>query len=104
MTSLDDLTCQVFRDLLHSLFHVHDPSGSPLVLQLIDIKERHDSPRLEQFSLTFRGPLHPALPQRIWRFEHPALGPRDLFAVPIGPDSEGMLYEVIFNRIRPAAQ
>lgn len=101
MAGLDDLNCQIFRDLLNGVFEVHAASGVSVALKLIDVNEKRESPRLEQFSLTFRGPREPALDQRIWRFEHPELGPRDLFAVPLGPDGEGMLYEVIFNRVRP---
>ncbi|MGD0046437.1 MAG: hypothetical protein ABSE42_05415 [Bryobacteraceae bacterium] len=102
MPGLDDLNCQIFRDLLNGVFEVQDAFGAPVVLKLIEVNEKRESPRLEQFSLTFRGPREPVLAQRIWRFEHPTLGPRDLFAVPLGPDGEGMLYEVIFNRVRRA--
>jgi hypothetical protein len=49
------------------------------------------------FSLVFRGPLEPILPQRIYRFEHDALGEFDLFIVPIGPDESGMQYEAVFG-------
>jgi uncharacterized protein DUF6916 len=48
------------------------------------------------FSLVFRGPLEPILPQRIYGFEHDALGAFDLFIVPIGPDESGMQYEAVF--------
>jgi hypothetical protein len=104
MPGLDDLNCQSFRDLLNGVFEVRDASGTPVALKLIDVNEKRDSPRLEQFSLVFRGPREPALEQRIWRFEHPALGPHDLFAVPLGPDGEGALYEVVFNRFRTPRQ
>ena len=104
MPSLDDLNCQSFRSLLNDDFEVCGASGESVALKLIDVKERSESPLHEQFSLTFRGPREPELDQRIWRFSHPALGPNELFAVPIGPDSEGMLYEVIFNRINRGRQ
>ncbi len=45
-------------------------------------------PRL-QFSLVFRGPLEPVLPQAIYGLEHDALGHLDLFLVPIGPAEGG---------------
>ena len=38
-----------------------------------------------------------SLPQGTFRYEHPVHGALDLFTVPIGPDSKGMCYEVIFN-------
>ena len=49
------------------------------------------------FSLVFRGPGGPPLPQRIYRLEHPELGALDVFLVPIGPDAGGMCYEAVFN-------
>lgn len=38
-----------------------------------------------------------SLPQGMFRFEHPVHGTLDLFTVPIGPDGQGMCYEVVFN-------
>ena len=49
------------------------------------------------FSLVFRGPLQPVLPQRIYRFEHEGMGAFDIFIVPIGPGDAGTQYRsVIF--------
>jgi hypothetical protein len=81
MPGLDDLSCQRFRGLLNGVFGVHDAFGASV-----------------------RGPRQPALAQQIWRFEHPAPGAHDLFAVPLGPDGEGMLCDVIFNRVRSIRQ
>jgi hypothetical protein len=50
------------------------------------------------FSLVFRGgPPDRYLPQRIYDLEHPEMGTLSLFVVPLGPDREGMRYEVIFT-------
>ena len=49
------------------------------------------------FSVVFRGPGSPLLPQRIYRLEHPELGALDVFLVPIGQDAGGMVYEAVFN-------
>ena len=49
------------------------------------------------FSIVFRGPLDPALPQRTYQVEHEGIGAFELFLVPIGPDSEGMRYEAVFG-------
>jgi hypothetical protein len=35
--------------------------------------------------------------QRIYRVEHDAMGPCDLFLVPIGPRDGGMQYQAIFT-------
>jgi len=36
-------------------------------------------------------------PQGIFRVEHPTLGQLEMFAVPIGPDAQGLCYEILFN-------
>lgn len=52
----------------------------------------------ERFSLVFRGPRERLLPQRIYEFEHEALGRFPLFITAIGVEEEGFLYESVFNR------
>jgi hypothetical protein len=55
------------------------------------------SARRQPFSLLFRGPRVPLLPQRIYRLEHERMGALDLFIVPLGPDGDGLRYEAIFT-------
>ncbi|HWU53762.1 MAG TPA: hypothetical protein VN153_13220 [Tahibacter sp.] len=38
-----------------------------------------------------------AINQGIYQFDHPSLGALDLFLVPVGPDGQGMCYEITFN-------
>jgi len=38
-----------------------------------------------------------AINQGIYQIAHPNLGTLDLFLVPIGPDAQGMCYEITFN-------
>ena len=49
------------------------------------------------FSLIFRGPAEPLLPQATYNIEHPRLGPLDIFIVPIGKDEHGVRYQAIFS-------
>lgn len=35
--------------------------------------------------------------QQIYELSHPKLGKASLFAVPLGPEEEGMRYEIVFN-------
>ena len=104
----DNLNSAAFSACLHTRFDMSSrPDGPPLQLELISVTERHDSPRLEQFSLIFRGPATPLLAQGMCPMVHEKLGNVALFLVPIGPDPEGMLYEAVFNRLRkdqPAVQ
>lgn len=54
--------------------------------------------RGECFSLVFRLPPAPMLPQATYLFEHDEFGTFPLFIVPIGGSAEGLQYEAIFNR------
>jgi hypothetical protein len=66
-----------------------------LTLELISTEPGGD-PR--PFSLIFRGPLEPQLPQGIYPVTHPALDQKiPLFLVPIARGDDGLRYEVIFG-------
>lgn len=49
------------------------------------------------FSLLFRGPSQPILPQAIYRLTHDQLGSLDLFLVPLQPETDGARYQAVFN-------
>jgi hypothetical protein len=53
--------------------------------------------RRAPFSIVFRGPSDPVMPQGTYRVEHAAIGAFELFLVPIGPDQAGMRYEAVFG-------
>jgi hypothetical protein len=113
LTSLDDLNSKVFREQLHTQFKVH-AGGQPLLLELVEITDRDDSPvsqqakggaaggraQTESFSLHFRGPLNPRLAQQTHRLDHQRLGGFEIFLTPISADGEGTVYEAIFHRFR----
>ena len=48
------------------------------------------------FTLLFRGPAEPLLPQGIYRLEHQSMGALEIFIVPIGQDADGVAYEAVF--------
>jgi hypothetical protein len=98
---LRDLTLQSFHDCLHGTFHVQGPGGNPLPLELTDVIERNDSPKLEQFSLIFHNAAGVHLQQAIYEMQHDKLGTISLFLVPLGPrEGRGMDYQAAFNRFR----
>jgi hypothetical protein len=112
-TPLDDLNSKVFREQLHTQFKVH-AGGQPLLLELVEVAERDDSPMPQQaksgtaggpaqtefFSLHFRGPVNPQLAQQIHRLEHERLGAFEIFLTPISADGQGTVYEAVFHRFR----
>lgn len=97
---LENLNSQVFSEQLHTTFQLQVPGAAPLALELTEVTDREQSPKVEQFSLIFKGPLTPHFGQGTYTIEHEKLGAFDLFVVPLGPDSTGMSYQVIFNRLR----
>jgi hypothetical protein len=94
---VEDFTLATFKDRLGETFRVDDGA---LELELIEatpgIPARPDAPRTP-FSIVFRGPPEPVLPQQIYRFEHADLDAFDIFIVPIGPDESGMQYQAVFG-------
>ena len=96
---LDRLTRDDFLPRVGETFRVAE-SGADLVLTEaagFSTAGAGAGPRKAPFSLLFRGPKQPVLPQRIWALENEALGRLEIFLVPIGPDADGMRYEAVFN-------
>jgi hypothetical protein len=97
---LADLTCAEFAACLAQRFRVA-LGGASLELELVGAdllgSEGAAAGRRRPFSLIFRGPTAPVLPQRIYRLESASLGTLEIFLVPIGPDAAGLRYEAIFT-------
>ena len=67
-------------------------------LELIAVESlRPHARRAEPFSLLFRGPQRPILPQSTYDLAHPELGTMKIFLVPVQPSGDGAEYEAIFN-------
>jgi len=99
----DKLNSKIFSEHLNSEFKLSLPNAAPLALRLTQVNERDAGPKLEQFSLFFRGPHEPRLQQSIYSLQHDKLGTLDLFLVPVGIDQDGIQYECAFNRFRKPA-
>lgn len=100
-TPLDNLNATIFREQLHSQFKVHQDSTAPIMLELADVVETSQSPKMELFSLSFRGPFRPRLDQRTHCLEHEKLGEIEIFLTPISADQQnGTMYEAVFHRFR----
>ncbi len=97
---LSELTHETFAKEQGSSFQLDYGAGSPLHLELIRAtaeKQSSVGSRRTPFSLLFRGPLQPVLPQKIYLLEHQRLGRLEIFLVPLGPEGGGMRYEAIFS-------
>jgi hypothetical protein len=99
---LEDFDVTTFSQRLGQIFRVRLDDGSTIDLELVSATAAptrpNEAPRgRAPFSIVFLGPLEPVLPQRIYRFEHDALGTFEIFIVPIGPAESRMQYEAVFG-------
>ncbi|MEA2478366.1 MAG: hypothetical protein QOJ07_288 [Thermoleophilaceae bacterium] len=101
---LDRLTVDSFRPAVGQPFVLDLDGVARVELELVEARTHvPDAPALDAnrsrspFSLVFRGPAEPVLPQRIYRIEHAVTGPLELFIVPVARDADGMSYEALFG-------
>ena len=96
---LDQVQVEEFEPLVGTILRLS--SGSDHVdLELTEARRlRSPSPRQSSpFALVLRhNGAKQSFGQGMYRLHHPTLGEMDLFVVPIGPDANGMCYEVTFN-------
>lgn len=100
MTSIDGFHSSTFREQLHTRFKIATDGIPKMELELAEVNEPAAPPQVELFTLTFRGPRAPVLPQKIHRVEHAKLGAFDLFLTAVAADQQGTAYEAVFNRMR----
>ena len=92
------VVASTFAEHLNSNFRLHHQPATT-ELELVEVSDGSTDGHVN-FSLLFRGPLQPLLPQRIYPLEHDRLGRFDLFIVPVRRDANGLYYEAVFNRAR----
>src|SRR5258708_35374611 len=96
-TSLDSLNAGIFSQHLQTQFKLLREGAEPIPLELIEVKESDPSPKIELFTLHFRGPAEPRMAQHIHRLEHEKLGAFDIFLTAIGADEQGITYASVFH-------
>jgi len=98
MLQLDQLQPEDFEPLLGHSLPVEIPGGT-LACELTQVRRLppHSVRANPPFALILRGPRSHALAQGMYALEHPQHGRLEVFVVPIGPDSEGLCYEITFN-------
>ena len=96
---LNELTLQTFTERMGDGFRVQTNSGAVelLLVDAVALPARGNLHRNEPFSIVFRGPVSPRLPQRIHAFRHETIGAFEIFIVPVAPDDLGPRYEAVFN-------
>ncbi len=88
-----------FEPLVGSHFTLRLDEASALPAQLVEARAGRGSTAdgRQPFSLTFEAPAEPALPQRIYRLEHPQLDALEIFLVPVALRPTGLHYEAVFG-------
>lgn len=97
---LEDLTYDTFAGRVGQRFRDAE-TGAELELLTVEdttallrhVPEGHRTP----FSLTFRGPADPLLPQSTRDLAHDELGGLGIFLVPIAKDADGYQYQAVFS-------
>lgn len=70
-------------------------------LEMIEVSERKQDPKTEQFFVRFRGPSDPVLSKSVYIFEYPATGDKfQLFLEPEDKDTKDQYYRTVFNLLR----
>jgi hypothetical protein len=86
-----------FEPLVGQRFELVPPTGGSLEIVLTScqagVASAGDRVPVSRVFHAGRGPV---VGQQICRLRHPELGELELFVVPIGPDPDGMRYEIIF--------
>lgn len=95
-----ELTLPNLTPHLNTTFRLTPAPGLVVELELTEVQDHGSTPRHEQFSATFRGPLHAFLPQGVYELEHASLGAQALFLVPVAQRKDGFEYQAVFNRFR----
>jgi hypothetical protein len=96
-------TLQAFQAALQTRFRVGVGEGPEVELVLVEVRAVGSASEGDSFSILFRGPGDPVLPQRMYPFTHEALGRFHLFIVPVGRHPDGLEYEAVFNRTATGA-
>ncbi len=103
MAGLEWLTYDTFSGRVGETFDLTMGEEPALLLELDEATKGAqpggpgpDGEERMQFSVVFRGPQVPVLPQATYRLSHADLGELDLFLVPISSDAEGTRYEAAF--------
>jgi len=97
---MDIAIYEQFQPLVGSGFELQTAPGDTLPATLVEAEALGMPPvgGRQPFSLLFRGPATPVLPQRIYGLAHEAAAvpAMNIFIVPVRASREGIYYEAVF--------
>jgi hypothetical protein len=103
VSRIEWLTHDHFADRVGEHFEMRVADGPPVVLELVEATlgsgpggQGPDGEERRQFSLVFRGPATPVVPQGTYPLDHTDMVGLELFLVPLGTSADGTRYEAAF--------
>lgn len=97
---LESFTGATFQPHLGETFRLHaegSPKADLVLVAAAELPASSVGHRRVPFSIEFRGPGAPVLPQATYRLAHDGIGAFEIFLVPIGADADGVRYEAVFT-------
>jgi hypothetical protein len=95
------LVFEDFSDKVGDTFEISEEGWPAIPLTLTEatpLNPAHGMPNVRPpFSLIFVVDASHAIPQRLYRLAHEAMGDLTIFLVPVGKDAEGLKYQATFN-------
>lgn len=87
-----------FEPHLKKTFQVHSESAGIVKVTLVEVTGKNRE-GMESFSLIFKGPKEPVLPQMTYKMKQTKVGEFRIFLVPIvSGEQNAVLYQAIINR------
>lgn len=94
----DPLYYELFSNTLSSVYRAVLSAEKTVDLRLAEVSELRSQGNWRHFSITLRGPADIFLPQGMRALLHEQQPDGlDIFLVPVGRDTEGFIYEAVFN-------
>lgn len=95
----DTFSIDHFQSLVNDnfVFPIEEQDDITLTLTEVNSLTRHMEGGREPFSLIFKGPADPQIPQGTYVLNHDKFDKLVLFLVPVSSGSSGIMYESLFN-------
>lgn len=88
-----------FKSQLNTKFQARVGEAKPFECELIEARAGASSPKIEVFTLVFRGPTDSPRLTETYSLTHDKLGTMEVFLSPFKADAQGLYYEAVFNRL-----
>ena len=96
-----ELTEKEFSKHVNTKFRAQLDDGDEAELELDEVKgyssKAVEQTGMERFSVYFKGPTTPFLPQKLYTLRHDQMDEFEIFLVPLAQNDEGARYEAVFN-------